>query len=49
MWSALSNNKNWVPCDQLLGYATVLTKEYVFSVGSGPRLNNEIPIITEAY
>jgi 7-cyano-7-deazaguanine synthase in queuosine biosynthesis len=32
MWSAPSNNRNWVLCDLLLGYATVLTIEEVFSV-----------------
>jgi hypothetical protein len=46
MWSAPSNNRNWVLSDQLLGYATVLTKE-LFSVWSVPRLFNEIPRITE--
>jgi hypothetical protein len=39
-----SNNRNWVLCDQLLGYTTVLRIE-LFSVCSVPRLYNEIPRI----
>jgi hypothetical protein len=48
MWSAPSNSRNWALGDQLLGYATVFTVEYVSSVGSMPRLYTEIPRITEA-
>jgi hypothetical protein len=43
MWSAPRNIRNWVLCDYLLGYATVLTLEEVFSVWSVPRLYNEVP------
>jgi hypothetical protein len=45
MSSALSNSRNGVLCDQLIGYATVLTTE-LFSVWSVPWLHNEIPRIT---
>jgi hypothetical protein len=41
MLSAASNSRNGVLCNQLLGYATVLTIE-LFSVWSVPRLYNEI-------
>jgi hypothetical protein len=34
MWSAPSNNRNWVLFDQLLGYAMVLKNRTVFSVWS---------------
>jgi hypothetical protein len=44
---APSNSRNGVLCDQLLGYATVLTVE-LFSVWFVPRLYNEICRITEA-
>jgi hypothetical protein len=33
MWSGPSKNRNWVLCDQLLGYATVLTIELCFLCG----------------
>jgi hypothetical protein len=40
-----SNDRNWVLCDHLLGYATVLTIE-LFSVLSVLQLHTKIPRIS---
>jgi hypothetical protein len=45
--SAQNNIRNGVLCDQLLGFATVLTIELLY-VWRVPRLDNEIPRITKA-